>query len=369
MNVSQYLKNASVLYKTLPKVGVVLGNQSCDLDSIVSAIATSYYLSNLNGFQRQDLTFIPMLNSSSSILVTKKECMYLFEHLAVNLEDLVYISDWNKDKIDQVFLVDHNELDDKQRSLHISDLVRGVIDHHVDKGGFLSAQPRVVDPTVGSNASLVTELFHSNKAEGLSDSFASMLLFPILSDTNNLTTRTSAKDLKAVEFLKQTASIDTQKMYARLEELKFSASQDEDLETVLKKDYKQYETNGVKWGMSSVNFCIQDWLAKSAESRVEIEKVGDFMKELGLSYFGMLSCFKLNNGEFKRDLILFGNGHILRGYNDEHLSLSIIVELRSFLSSNDAESAYTLYDVDDVKYTRKYWQPSLETYLKQAIKE
>jgi inorganic pyrophosphatase/exopolyphosphatase len=364
MSVGLFLKNTSLLYKTLPKVGVVLGNQSCDLDSIVSAIATSYYLSKADSLKSSELTFIPMLNSTKSVLESKQECMYLFEHLAVSLDDLIFISEWNKDKIDQVFLVDHNELDEQERSLCIHDLVCGVIDHHLDKGGFADASPRVIDPTAGSNASLITELFYpSSSGENLNDSFASMLLFPILSDTNNLRTRTSAKDLRAVEFLNQIACLDTQKMYAKLEELKFSASQDEDLETVLKKDYKQYETNGKTWGMSSINFCIQDWLVKSEDSDAQLDKVGKFMKERELSYFGMLSCFKLSSGDFKRDLILFGEGQILSGYTDEHISLIRTNEM------HNSRGEFHLYDVDDVKYTRKYWQPSLEVYLKQAIQE
>jgi inorganic pyrophosphatase/exopolyphosphatase len=369
MNVGSFLKNALFVYKSASssKVSVVLGNQSCDLDSIVSAIATSYFMSQQSN-EKSSAAYVPMLNSTKSIVASKKECMYLLEHLSVTVDDFVYISEWNKETVTDVILVDHNELDDQERALGIHSLVRGVIDHHLDKNEFRDAQPRIINPTAGSNASLVAELFYQTPAH-LDHSFASMLIFPILSDTNNLTTRTSDKDIAAVEFLKPLAPhFDSQKMYARLEEIKFAASGDEDLDTLLKKDYKQYETRGKKWGMSSVNFCIQDWLVKSESAN--LTQVGEFMKAKQLSLFGILSCFKLDGGDFKRDMVLFGNGELLSRYQDEHLSLIKTARVDNDIpryEQNDAGFAYTLYGIDDVKHTRKYWQPSLERYLSSSF--
>lgn len=79
----------------------------------------------------------------------------------------------------KVVLVDHNELDDEEKSMGLKDTVISIIDHHIDKNQFKNADPRIVDLSVGSNASLISELFYKSKFD-LPDSFASMLLFPIL---------------------------------------------------------------------------------------------------------------------------------------------------------------------------------------------
>ena len=63
--------------------------------------------------------------------------------------------------------------------MNISSLVTAVIDHHLDKGLFPTANPRIVE-TVGSNTSHIGDMFKQSSIQ-LSQSFASMMLFPILS--------------------------------------------------------------------------------------------------------------------------------------------------------------------------------------------
>lgn len=61
----------------------------------------------------------------------------------------------------------------------ISDRVISIIDHHIDKKEFLNANPRLIDVTAGSNCTLISNMFYEANTE-LPESFASMLLFPIL---------------------------------------------------------------------------------------------------------------------------------------------------------------------------------------------
>ena len=80
MKINQFIKNAKYFYQSLPKVSVVMGNQSCDLDSIVSAIAMSYALSK---DEEQRSIFIPIFNSTRSILKSKRECMLLLDYFSI----------------------------------------------------------------------------------------------------------------------------------------------------------------------------------------------------------------------------------------------------------------------------------------------
>ena len=80
----------------------------------------------------------------------------------------------------KVVLVDHNELDDKEKSMGLANLVTSIVDHHLDKNEFQQVNPRIIDTLAGSNATLISRLFYDSKVE-IPESFATMLLFPILS--------------------------------------------------------------------------------------------------------------------------------------------------------------------------------------------
>ncbi len=284
--------------------------------------------------------------------------MYLFDYFSINLDDLLFISDFESKTITDVTLVDHCELDEQEKSKGFADLITRVIDHHLDKNFFLNANPRIIDTTAGSNATLVTDLIRSSNFQ-LNESFSSMLIFPILFDTNKLTNRASQKDHDMVKYLRELSNLNCDSVYARLDEISFSAGADEDTNTILSKDYKQYTTiNDIKWAMSSVTIEVKDWL-KAEEKLNEIKA---FMAEKDLQFFGILSIFKKQNGEFSRDLGLFTtNSNFLYELNqkslDSNLSLNKIVKI-------EESFAYSVYDVSQVNLTRKYWQPFLENFLK-----
>ena len=110
----------------------------------------------------------------------------------------------------------------------ISDKVFSIIDHHLDKNEFQNANPRLVDLSIGSCATLIAELFYKTKTD-LPISFASLLLFPILTDTNNLTCRASQKDFEMVEFLTALSDMNCDQIYKSIDESKYSNQSDVDV--------------------------------------------------------------------------------------------------------------------------------------------
>jgi inorganic pyrophosphatase/exopolyphosphatase len=196
----------------------------------------SYYLKFSTNHVNINNGFIPVINSTKSILKSKKECIYLFKHLSIDIDDLVFISDCKNKQIDQVVLVDHNELDEQQKSMGFSGLVKAIVDHHLDKNEYQNAQPRLIDTKVGSNSTLIANLFYKSNIK-LDESFASMLLFPILSDTNNLKMRTSQLDLEMCEYLNNICHMDLEAIYKMIDICKYDQT-DMDTNTLLKADYK-----------------------------------------------------------------------------------------------------------------------------------
>lgn len=349
MKVKSFLTKTKAVYDSFVQKRVVIGNQSADLDSIVSSISMAFYLTTT---MQDSVPYVPIINSTKSLIKTKKECMFLLEYFSIDIErDLVFVNDWKKD-INEVILVDHNELDSKEKELGIEEKISAIIDHRFDKKLFLKSNPRLIDPKVGSCTSLIANLFFQSNLQ-LEQDFADMMLFPILSDTNNLTCRASELDIKMIQFLNIISKIDPKWLYSEIEKLKFDLT-NEDLITLLNKDYKHYETNNSEWGMSSVNFSINEWIKISND---DFKKIKDFMQEKNLFFYAILSCYKKLE-EFKRDLILIGDKNLISNFERCLTKNVSLIE-----KNNQNDLYYLLFNVDQVIFTRKYFQPELENII------
>ena len=181
----------------------------------------------------------------------------MFDELGIDLDDLVYIDDLKTKKIGIILLVDHNEFDQREVQLFRSDLVEGVVDHHRDdRYCFEKAPMYIVNLDTGSNTSQIPKLFADSSLH-CDQSFAKLMLFPIIFDTDNLGEGAGQIDIDAVAYLKKFCSYDTAILHAKLDELKFARDKNESVTNILKQDYKRYTGN---WAMSSVTLCVEDWL-------------------------------------------------------------------------------------------------------------
>ena len=111
--------------KTNEQITIVVGNQSADLDSIISSISYAYYkFKKLN-----KISYFPVLNTSIDIIEGKDECKYYFDYHKISTKDFIYLNEF-KNKINSnfsVFLVDHNKLDDFEISLNF---ITGLLSSH-----------------------------------------------------------------------------------------------------------------------------------------------------------------------------------------------------------------------------------------------
>ncbi|PVU87659.1 hypothetical protein BB559_005946 [Furculomyces boomerangus] len=240
---SEVLRNQLLLLPentlSLPKcIQLVIGNESADMDSIVSSVALSYYLSlsptpdiskNMKG-----KCIIPIFNIPTCDLRLRADCSYVLKNY-LSLKDIsqdkntlnenkhLNIPGLFLDQIDlfklakkkqnnfpqlEVYLVDHNILNKKHDFLN--PFIKGIVDHHFDEKMHADANIRVVEP-VGSCTSLITLLLQKRLKEinttdyqnAIPRNLCMALLAPILMDTSNLKANGKAKsaDIEAANWL------------------------------------------------------------------------------------------------------------------------------------------------------------------------
>ncbi|XP_063736924.1 exopolyphosphatase PRUNE1 isoform X2 [Eleginops maclovinus] len=139
-----------------PGFHVVLGNEACDLDSMVCALTYAYFLSKSSG---EDQQVVPLLNIKRVEFPLRSDSIFLLQQLHLSADLLLFrdqldLQDLNRAGRLRLTLVDHNVLPSLDSDLEGA--VVQVIDHHL-----LERRPspscHVTVEMVGSCATLVTE--------------------------------------------------------------------------------------------------------------------------------------------------------------------------------------------------------------------
>ncbi|XP_061700336.1 exopolyphosphatase PRUNE1 isoform X2 [Syngnathoides biaculeatus] len=169
-----------------PVFHVVLGNEACDLDSMVCALVYAYFLSKTRG-DPAGLS-VPLLNIRQEELALRSDNTFLLRQTGLSPDSLLF-----RDQLDlallrgsgrlRLTLVDHNTLPSSDADLEAA--VVEVIDHHA-----LEREPgqscSVTVETVGSCATLVTERLIQNAPHILDKQVAQLLYATILTDCVNM---------------------------------------------------------------------------------------------------------------------------------------------------------------------------------------
>nr|XP_057908709.1 exopolyphosphatase PRUNE1 isoform X2 [Doryrhamphus excisus] len=164
---------------------VVLGNEACDLDSMVSTLVYAYFLFKTRG---SEVPSIPLLNIRQADMVLRPDNIFLLRQIGLSPDLLLF-----RDQLDLgalrragrlvLTLVDHNILPSLDSDLEGA--VVEVIDHHL-----LEREPHPSCPVtvemVGSCATLVTECLIQKAPEILDQQLAQLLYATILTDCVNM---------------------------------------------------------------------------------------------------------------------------------------------------------------------------------------
>ncbi|XP_057652241.1 exopolyphosphatase PRUNE1-like [Diorhabda carinulata] len=190
-----YLKSARTSLEhpdTFEKIHIVLGNESCDLDSSISATILAFLLhkTRLNGIP-EDALVVPIQNVSKENFLIRSDNCNIYQEIGIPLGLLIY-----KDQIDiedlvlskdvTTTLVDHHMLSKDLEILEST--VVNIFDHRPLESGTNWDQNKVeiVMNEVGSCSTLITDLFISSAEQLLSKELAYLLYATIVVDCKAL---------------------------------------------------------------------------------------------------------------------------------------------------------------------------------------
>ncbi|XP_022603140.1 exopolyphosphatase PRUNE1-like [Seriola dumerili] len=188
------------------RVHIILGSESCDLDSVVSSLAMAYFLFRTSSGPPGCSLVLPVLNIPRSQFHLRADILLLLREAGIATETLVF-----RDEVDlahlhgnrrlALTLVDHNILPSTDRDLEGA--VVDVIDHHQLQRTTSFACPVTVEMVL-SCATLVTERILSRAPEILDQQLALLLYGVMVVDCMNLSPvagKVMVKDRKMVHLL------------------------------------------------------------------------------------------------------------------------------------------------------------------------
>ncbi|KAG7844759.1 hypothetical protein KL941_003499 [Ogataea angusta] len=225
------------------RITLVTGNQSADMDSVVSAIAYSTLSSKS--------LVLPLINIPRQDFDLRRDIVHVMKQSDINVKDLIFLDDietcWDKlakAKVDLI-LVDHNKPQgDVVKNLmeKLGAKVVGIIDHHEDEKLFTDASPRIIQKS-GSCISLVLNHFKEQVGQ-IDPKLVRLFLSPLVIDTSGLKHRVEQVDKDALELLLPKLQADQAFLQAWTDELHTAKQNVEglSLRDLLRKDYKEYRT-------------------------------------------------------------------------------------------------------------------------------
>jgi len=311
---------------------VIMGNEAGDCDSIISSLALTYIYSN---YEQGTGMYLPLCSINRDDMSLRGETTLLLERCGINVKQLIYLDDDvtqalffdessdispsspNMKDFVQITLTDHNRIRSSMRAF--SDNVIGIIDHHLDEKYHESAAIRSIafdenrqKALSGSCCSLVTEeLLKVVGTSPIDPALASALLGTIVLDTMNMNEKANKgteRDLSAIRILEKSSSKilspDLDSVFSWMNNAKFDRRFWSELSVwdCLRIDYKMFETEHKRYGISSVLIPINELFEKEGFSKV----ANKFMHLHDLDLLAIMSMV-IESGVPTRELLLYGS--------------------------------------------------------------
>ncbi len=320
--------------QNLQEIHFVMGNESADLDSIVSSITYAYLLHH----EKPNEFYVPLLNIFREEIALRKDILHLFQQLGISSDDLLFLDDqvplddlFAQDKL-RFTLVDHNIL--RPRQEHLSDAVERIVDHHADENKqypLLTEENKTI-AIVGSATTLVAEKIFSSSQIAMSSELATLLIGPILIDTANLQSeeKTTERDTNAVQLLQSLAPDLPPNFYEELLEAKNDVSGLTPA-MLLSKDFKEYLDGKLLYGISSLPATIC-WGTEDLPSiQPVLEK---YAKERDLAFLIILMNNNDPQGPKRKIMVYSPSERLIKAFdayvqNDSALNQVLLVDPNS----------------------------------------
>ncbi|CUM65128.1 uncharacterized protein PRCAT00002755001 [Priceomyces carsonii] len=298
------------------------GNQSADMDSVISAISYSYfsYIKNSNAI------LIPLINIPRDDFKLRRDIKLLLERHSITEDLLYFVEDFESySKVAssiELVLVDHCNIQGSALNNAFKDgkvKVVGIIDHHEDENAFLDANPRIIHSN-GSCSALVFNYWYSqfdDKTVLKQNEIIELLLGPLLIDTSNMTQKVEEGDEDAIKTYKQLLNPDTITTFSSSQEKTdsdpFSGFYSElkkakkdlhgfSLYDILRKDYKQFTfgSNDTVVGFSSVGKSYF-WLFKEYSPEHFKKALNQMLQTLKLDLLVVTTSYTTSSGKYTRE--------------------------------------------------------------------
>jgi exopolyphosphatase len=244
---SNYLRQARHMLRS-PQSIFVIGNESADCDSIVSAISYAYL--SKNPFM------VPVVNNKKEVVLLRSEVREALSFAGITLEELIYF-DEIVDRTESLnfVLVDHNEPSALWARMGLRYKVSGIVDHHVDGGLFKDTNPRIIK-SCASCCSLVIDQF---KEEPIPEDIGKMVLTALTFDTVNWTYRVTDFDIHMARIICNDDRLSADDLHMKCQEIQtlfekniISESTVDPL-VLMHKDYKLYQKGDCFYGISVIH--------------------------------------------------------------------------------------------------------------------
>lgn len=301
-SLQKYLSSAKANKKSANLV--VLGNESADLDSMVSSIAYGYLLDE----QKRDVKVLPVMPIPRADFKLRPDAVYLFRKAGVDPGDLVFSDEIELETLMAngagLVLVDHNRLSPAFEKYHANVVI--IVDHHADEDMYHDIESRLIE-NAGSAASLVGREFRKTGAT-ISKEIAILLFGTILLDTVNLDKkvgRVTDIDTEVIEFIFSLYALPRDEYFKNIQREKFNVT---GLGTsdLLRKDYKEFLFKTVRCGISSVVLSIEQWKEKDSDLPSALVSFATTRK---LDVLLVMNAY--DAPEFQRDFVIYCNSQEL----------------------------------------------------------
>ncbi|KAI8347373.1 hypothetical protein B0O80DRAFT_502707 [Mortierella sp. GBAus27b] len=366
---------------------LVTGNESADLDSIVSALTSSLFLSRLDA--NKPKIVLPFINIPKADLLLRSDVEYILSLTKIDHELLFFREDLpelqqlvSKNQL-FLFLVDHNKVSGTMDVLDKAPVV-GLLDHHADEKLYQdTADPRRIE-VVGSCASLVASQFFQDAIDhhapkDLLTTLAQLLLAPILIDTQNL--RPEAKKVQPLDVAMAnlvypfTGFHSRDHLYSKISEARCDTSH-LSFYDLLRKDYKEwsvthYSGRPVKVGISSIVGLMDKYVKRDGIDKLH-QAVDEWGCKRDLDLFILMFSDDMgpDHGGYQRQIMIDPMRDWLDGFPAQFEKEPIFEFARTIISSMETtdldKKGGLCLQQNNTACSRKQVWPSVEKLLKES---
>lgn len=261
-----YLQGCRAALQESQPLHVVLGNEACDLDSMVSALVLAFYLAKTT--EAEDV-FVPVLNIKRSELPLRGDSVFLLQKMHIPESLLIFRDEIDLHALHQagqltLILVDHHVLPRSDAALE--EAVVEVLDHRpIEQKRCPPCHVSV--ELVGSCTTLVTERILQGAPEILDRQTAALLHGTIILDCVNMDLKIGKATLKDKKYVEKLEALfpDLPKrndIFDSLRKAKFDVS-GLTTEQMLRKDQKTIFRQGIKVAISAIYMDLEAFLQRS----------------------------------------------------------------------------------------------------------